>query len=180
MGDVPAGQPLRICYGDTTNPSRLLARYGFLDASAYGGTFCKIVVDEPSLELLDMGCDPSRMLFYNDGGIAQEVWDVVLFQELGEVSPEEQRALYQAHVTGDEAAKHSYHEQYFSQTLAVLQHHVQYLLNELEELGVGLEIQVAQGQDADRHPRLPLILRHNEFVRTTLELVQHNLDNICS
>lgn len=40
--DVPAGSPLRISYGDPTNPSFLLARYGFLDESS-PATFCKIV-----------------------------------------------------------------------------------------------------------------------------------------
>jgi len=57
---------------------------------------------------------------------------------------------------------------------------VDYILNELEELGLGLDTQVAQGQDASRHPRLPLIMNHNEFVRNTFELVLQNLDNIFS
>ena len=38
--DVGAGESLRICYGDSTNPSELLARYGFLDESS-SATFCK-------------------------------------------------------------------------------------------------------------------------------------------
>eukprot|EP00957_Ditylum_brightwellii_P056411 4276033-Ditylum_brightwellii.AAC.1 len=64
--DITAGQPLRICYGDPTNPSNLLARYGFLDESS-PATFCKYVIPNPSQEVLELGYDPSRMLFYNDG-----------------------------------------------------------------------------------------------------------------
>ncbi|KAL7528092.1 hypothetical protein ACHAXR_002264 [Thalassiosira sp. AJA248-18] len=167
--DVPAGQILRICYGDPTNPSNLLASYGFLDESS-PATFCKFIINNPSPELINMGYDHSRMVFYNSGDIAQEVWDVLLYQELGKVSQEQQQAFYQAHMAGDEALKQSYHIQYFAQTLAVLQKHVNFLVNELDELGLGLEIQVAQGQDAERHPRLPLIMRHNEFVSSTLDL----------
>ncbi|KAL3826394.1 hypothetical protein ACHAXA_008602 [Cyclostephanos tholiformis] len=50
------------------------------------------------------------------------------------------------------------------------------LLNELEELGLGLEIQSGQGRDAYLYPRLKLIMRHNEFVRNTLEAVRRNLE----
>lgn len=94
-------------------------------------------------------------------------------------SPEEQRAFYQAHVTGDEATKQSYHEQYFSQTLPVLQKHVDYLVNELDELSENSWRRTFRKGDV-RHPRLPLLLRHNEFVRTTMELVQEKLDGMDS
>ena len=40
--DVPANSPLRMSYGDATNPSFLLARYGFLDETS-PATFCKIL-----------------------------------------------------------------------------------------------------------------------------------------
>ena len=127
-----------------------------------------------------MGYDHSRMLFYNDGGISQEVWDVVLFQELAKVSPEDQKGFYQAHMTGDEGLKQQYHQMYFSQTLAALQSHCDFLLNELDELGFGLETQRDQGLDPWRYPRLGLILKHNEFVKNTFEVVQQNLDNMSS
>jgi len=103
--NVPAGQALRVCYGDSTNPSQLLARYGFLDESS-PATFCKYTITNPSYEIFNMGY-PSQMLFYNNGGVSNEVWDVLLFQELGKVSPEEQLAYYQAYMTGDEATKQS-------------------------------------------------------------------------
>ena len=174
--DVPAGQALKICYGNPSNPSKLLAKYGFLDESS-SATFCKYIIDNPSEELFNLGY-PSGMHFYRTGEIAMQVWDVLLYQELGKANPEEQRAFYQAHMTGDGTTKQRLHEQYYPRTLAVLQNHVEDLLNEVEELGFGIEAQIDQGQDAERHPRLPLLMRHNDFVKETLELVQKNLDKM--
>lgn len=173
--DIQAGEPLVLSYGDSTNPSNLMARYGFLDDSS-PATFCKYVIDNPTYEMFTLGY-PSSMLFCNDGGISNEVWDVLLY-ELLKVSPDEQQSFYQAHTSGDEGIKASYHEQYFAQTYQAIQSHVTYILNEINELGIGIETQMAQGQDAQRHPRLPLIMGHNEFVKMTFDNVQKNLDNM--
>mmetsp|Transcript_26622 Transcript_26622/g.56251 ORF Transcript_26622/g.56251 Transcript_26622/m.56251 type:complete len:443 (+) Transcript_26622:135-1463(+) len=172
--DVSPGQPLRICLGDPTNPSQILARYGFLDESS-SATYCKWIAEEASSEIFNMGY-PSQMLFYQDGGISNEVWDVLLYTELGKISPEEQQSFYQAHLMGDEATKSNYHNQYFPQTLAAIQQHVNYVLNELEELGVWQRTKM----DTALHPRLPLIMKHNEFVKNTFQLVQQNLNNMMS
>ena len=173
--DIQAGEPLMLSYGDSTNPSNLMARYGFLDDSS-PATFCKYVIDNPTYEMFTLGY-PNSMLFYNDGGISNEVWDVLLY-ELLKVSPDEQQSFYQAHTSGDEGTKASYHEQYFGQTYQAIQSHVTYILNEINELAIGIETQMAQGQDAQRHPRLPLIMGHNEFVKMTFDNVQKNLDNM--
>eukprot|EP00985_Skeletonema_marinoi_P017012 scaffold9252_cov160-Skeletonema_marinoi.AAC.3 len=175
MTEVGAGEPLVFSYGDSTNPSNLLARYGFLDESS-SATFCKYVIENPTFEMFNLGY-PNSMYFYNDGGISNEVWDVLLY-ELLKVSPEEQQHFYQAHMSGDEGTKASYHDQYFAQTYKSITSHVDYILNELDELGIGLETQIAQGQDKKRHPRLPLIMRHNEFVKGTFDNVRQNLDNM--
>ena len=177
--DVPAGRPLNICYGDPTNPSKMLAKYGFLDESS-PGTFCKIIPDdgETSPEMINLGY-PSRTLFYNDGSISSEVWDMVLYQELGKkVGQNEQKAFYQAHISGDDATKQSYfqHEPFAQMARYAIVQHVAYILNELDELEVGLETQMTMGQDAKRHPRLPLLMRHNEFVKNIFERVQQNLN----
>jgi len=173
--EVGAGEPLVFSYGDSTNPSNLLARYGFLDESS-AATFCKYVIENPTFEMFNLGY-PNSMYFYNDGSISNEVWDVLLY-ELLKVSPEEQQYFYQAHVSGDEGTKASYHDQYFAQTYKSISSHVDYILNELEELGIGLETQIRNGQDKRRHPRLPLIMRHNEFVKGTFDNVRQNLDNM--
>lgn len=177
--DVASGEHLRTCYGDPSNPSDLLSRYGFLDESS-PATFCKIVIDDPSSELIDLGCHPSRMLFYRDGGVSPEVWDVLCYRELGKVSRDAQLSFYHAHATGDEATKRGYHEEFHFLTVSALLAHVERLLDELEELELGLEIQRGQGRDAALHPRLSLIMRHNEFVRVRLEVVKRNLDYVFS
>jgi hypothetical protein len=94
-------------------------------------------------------------------------------------SPEEKHAFYHAHMIGDGTTKHNYHEQYFPETLVVLQKHVDYLVNELDELSENSWRRTFRKGD-DRNPRLPLILRHNNFVRETFQLVQQYLDGLTS
>ena len=101
---------------------------------------------------------------------------MLLYEELGKVSPEQQQSFYRAHMTGDEETNASYRGQYFAQTLSALNAHVDYVLNELEELGV----RQMTKQDTESHPRLPLIMNHNQFVKNTSELVKQNLDNVIS
>lgn len=94
-------------------------------------------------------------------------------------SSEEQQAFYQAHMVGDEGTKQYYHEQYFPDTLAALRKHVDYLVNELDELSENSWRKTFR-KDENRHPRLPIILEHNNFVRDIFELVQQNLDSMAS
>ena len=89
--NIAEGEAITLCYGDPNDPSALLARYGFLDDSSEA-TFCKYVITNPNYEVCNLGY-PSSMLFYKDGSISQEVWDVILYQELAKVSFEEQRFL---------------------------------------------------------------------------------------
>jgi hypothetical protein len=168
--DIPAGSPLTMSYGDPTNPSHLFARYGFLDESS-PATFCKIMVSKPSQELINMGYDHSKMLFYKDtGDVSQEVWDVLLYQILGESSPGDQQALYTAHMAGDDETKQAIHNKYYSQTSAALLNHVDTFLHQLDNLSGK-----AVGRDPKVHPRLPMIRKHNEFVRNTFMRVRENL-----
>ena len=174
LQDVRAGQPLRMCLCDPTNPSQTLAKFGFLDESS-PTTYCKWIAEDPSSEIAQMGY-PSKMLFDNNGGISTEVWDVILYTELGKVSLEQQQAFFQAFIQGDEQTKSNYHNQYFPQTLAALQQHVDYILNELDELSVWQVTKL----DTGNHPRLPLIMKHNDFVKNTFSLVQQSLRNMSS
>jgi SET domain len=168
--DIPAGSSLRLSYGDPTNPSYLFARYGFLDESS-PATFCKIMISNPSHELLDMGYDPSRMLFYKDtGDVSQEVWDVLLYQILGDLDPAQQQALYRAHISGDYDTEQAIQNQYYPQTSSALLRHIDMFVNQLDALS-----QKTIGRDTDVHPRLPLIRRHNEFVKDTFMTVRSRL-----
>jgi len=78
-------------------------------------------------------------------------------------------------MTGDEVTKQRYHEagDNFVTILSKLQKHVDYLVNELDELSEN-----SWRKDIERHPRLPLLMRHNEYIRDGFEKVQQNLDNI--
>jgi hypothetical protein len=176
--DIPAGTPLRISYGDSTNPSKLLARYGFLDDSS-PVTYCKYIVDGPSEEVKNLGY-PEKMLFScEDGEISNEVWNVLLYEQLGSTgAAEQQQVFYQALLSGDDASTQAFHQQLFPETLRALQLHVEFLVNELEELEIGIEMQVTRGTHASRHPRLPLLRKHNAFVKKTFDLVQQNLDRM--
>lgn len=171
--DVPAGSPLRISYGDPTNPSYLLARYGFLDESS-PATFCKIMIANMNDELLNMGYAHNRMLFYKDTGeVSNEVWDVSLYQILSSSSePDAAQRLeefYNAHMAQDYDTKQSFHQRYWPETSAKLLHHINTFLEELDELSTKVTI---GGIVLEEHPRLPLILKHNEFVKKTFLAVR--------
>ena len=168
--DVPQGSPLCTLYGDPTNPSHLLARYGFLDASS-PASFCKIMIDNPSEELINIGYDHTKMLFFKDtGDVSEEVWDVLLYRNLASSDPDTAQTLYQAHMTCDAETKQAIHQYYFADTLATLQDHVQTFLQELEELQ-----RKAASLDPEEHPRAPIIMAHNSFVRETFLTVQSKL-----
>jgi len=170
--DVPAGSPLRMTYtaGDSSNPSFLFARYGFLDESS-PATFCKILIEPVTQELVDTGYSHERMLFYRGSGEAsEEVWDVLLYKILGENNPEHQQILYVAHMNGDYDTKQALHNQYYSETLSALKSHVDGFLAELEDLS-----NRTVGRDRNVHPRLPIILQHNEFVKQVFLAVRENL-----
>ncbi|KAL9190542.1 hypothetical protein ACHAXT_000248 [Thalassiosira profunda] len=174
--DVPANSPLRISYGCPTNPSFLFARYGFLDESS-PATFCKMMDIPKTPENVNMGMDFSKMLFYHDtGDISQEVMDVVLYAKVLDKlksSPENdgyKQAFYDAHMNGDENTKAMIAEQFRYETLTEIKRHVDTFLESLEALE-----RKSYGKDMNEHPRLPLILRHNEFVKETFMKVQSNL-----
>eukprot|EP00977_Amphora_coffeiformis_P003216 scaffold597_cov176-Amphora_coffeaeformis.AAC.22 len=129
------------------------------------------MIADPSQELVNMGYDHSRMLFYKEtGDVSAEVWDVLLYQILETVNPAEQRALYTAHMSGDVATKQALHQQYYAATSAALLDHVNTFIAQLDELS-----NRAMGRDLKVHPRLPLILQHNDFVKETFLKVRANL-----
>jgi len=159
--DVPAGSPLRMSYGDPTNPSYLFARYGFVDETA-PATFCKIIIPHVTKELEEIGYAHNRMLFYHEtGDVSEEVWDVLLYQILGE-NAAKRRQFYEAHKNGDYQTKQAIHQEYWPQTSAKLLDHINDFLAQLQNLEGK-----ARGKDPNEHPRLPLIMRHNEGVRDT-------------
>ena len=112
--DLPPGSPLTLSYGQPTNPSRFLATYGFINESP--SFFCKMLLANPSQELRDLGYDPNRMLFYADGSVSPEVWDVLLYSRLEKKAEmaDIKNTFYQAHMSGDEQTKQAIHAQFQS------------------------------------------------------------------
>ena len=168
--NIPAGSPLRMSCGCPTNPSQLFAKYGFLDETS-PATFCKIMTIKPTEQLYDIGYGFDKMLFFKDtGDVSEEVWDVLLYQELAK-NLDVQQAFYNAHMQGDAATKAAIHQQYSLETCTALMTHVDKFLKQLDDLQAkGI------GKDYSQHPRLPLILRHNEFVKETFLKVRANLE----
>lgn len=166
--DVPAGSPLRMSYGDPTNPSPFFSTYGFLDETS-PASFCKLMNLQQEMEA--MGLDYSRMLFYKDTGeISEEVWDLMLYQVLS-ADQNLQQGFYQAYVSGDIETKSSYHQEYYSYTSHALKEHVEKTLTQLDKLS-----DKAYTRSRKVHPRIPLILRHNAFVKSTFLKVKAVLD----
>ncbi|KAL7463355.1 hypothetical protein ACHAXS_003729 [Conticribra weissflogii] len=172
--DVPAGSPLLMSYGDPTNPSALFAKYGFVDESS-PASFCKIMNIQKNSELEDIGMDYSRMVFWKDtGDVAQEVLDVLLYTELNGDRASQQQ-FYLACINGDEQTKAAYHAQYQGDVYATLKDHVDTFLEDLEDL-----MFKASMKNLDTHPRIPLIMAHNQFVKETFMRVKANIDPIAA
>lgn len=170
--NVPQGESLNLSYGTPTNPSRFLATFGFLDQSP-PATFCKIMTARPSKELVNLGYDFSRMVFYvEDGAIAEEVWDVVLYSLL-EDRLEERKKFYHAHMTQDRQTKVMMQSQYLSETISALLLHVDKTLTELDELADKMQAEGPEG-----HTHLTMIWYHNEFVKETFGKVKTRLDRM--
>lgn len=128
---------------------------------------------KPNKELLDLGLDFSRMLFYKDtGDVSEEVWDVLLYKIL-DSNRDVQQAFYEAHMRGDSETKNAIHQQYYSETFSALKNHVDTFLQQLDELSAK-----ALTKDPNEHPRIPVILKHNEFVKSTFLMVKARLEPV--
>ena len=125
----------------------------------------------PTAQLKDMGYDYSRMLFYKEtGDVSEEVWDVLLYQQLAG-NRDVQQQLYNAHMNGDAEQKRQIHQQYFPQTSEALLQHIDTFLKQLDELS-----SKGVGKSEMEHPRLPLIIKHNQFVKETFLQVRQRIE----
>jgi hypothetical protein len=166
--DVPAGSPLTITLGDPTNPTPLFATYGFLYNDC-PTLFCKAMHLKNEIDVL--GYDFRDLLFYTETGeIAPKVWDIFLYKLL-ENDTTNRDNFYVACKTNDEENKAAYHGQYFPYTLQALKEHVDTILRDVEQLSYK-----AQTYDLRTHPRVPVILAHNQLVSSTFSQVKAQLD----
>ena len=129
-------------------------------------------------ENVNMGYDTSKMLFYHEtGDISQEVLDVVLYAKVltnmkySENTGEVKKQFYEAHMSGDEATKAQIHEMYRGEVMKEILNHCNTFLKSLDALE-----KKSEGKSFDQHPRLPVILQHNEWVKETFLKVKSNVE----
>ncbi len=174
--DVEARSALSLSYGRTTNPSRFLVLYGFIDTNQ-SEIFSQILVTNPSQKHKDLGYDVSKMVFSTqDGSIAEEVFDVTLYSIL-EQAPELQAIFYAAHTKGDKESVKSLRTQYQLEICVVLKKHVDGKLMEFSNLLQKMDSMYNDTICQD-HPRLSMIYDHNKFLYFTFASVRSRLDKM--
>lgn len=169
--DIPPGSPLTISLGDPTNPTPIFAKYGFLPTDC-ATIFCKAIHLEPQIE--ELGYDFKDLLFQTQSGeIAPKVWDIFLYELLRNNDPGAADQFYVACKTNDEDTKKQYHDNYFQYTLDALKQHVYGILGDVENLTMK-----AQSYDLTTHPRVPVIVAHNNLVRDTFTMTASLLEQM--
>ena len=167
--DIMAGSALTISLGDPSNPTPLFAKYGFLyDDSPT--IFCKAMHIKDGIDVL--GYDFKDLLFSTQTGeISPKVYDLFLWDQLKN-DPNGENFLVACKMN-DEATKNAYHQEYFQYTLQAMKNHVDKILYDIDDLNMK-----ANSYDLNTHPRVPVIVAHNNLVRNTFQLVKQQLDNM--
>lgn len=169
--DIQPGTPLTISLGDPTNPTPIFAQYGFLPNDC-ATIFCKAMHLKPQIDAL--GYDFKDLLFQTQSGeIAPKVWDIFLYEILQNNDQGAADNFYVACKTNDEATKQQYHDQYFQYTLDGLKNHVYKILTDVDRL-----TNQAQSYDLRTHPRVPVIVAHNNLVRDTFTMTAALLEQM--
>lgn len=171
LWDIQPGTPLTISLGDPTNPTPIFAKYGFLPTDC-ATIFCKAIHLESQIK--DLGYDFKDLLFQTQTGeIAPKVWDVFLYELLQNNDQGSADEFFIACKIDDEATKQKYHEYYFAYTLDALKRHVWGILGDVDALTTK-----AQSYDLRTHPRVPVIVEHNNLVRDTFTMTASLLEQM--
>mmetsp|Transcript_31074 Transcript_31074/g.59028 ORF Transcript_31074/g.59028 Transcript_31074/m.59028 type:complete len:472 (+) Transcript_31074:55-1470(+) len=169
--DIPAGSLLTISLGDPTNPTPIFAQYGFLPQDC-ATIFCKAMHLDPQIK--ELGYDFTDLLFQVETGeIAPRVWDVFLYDILQKNDPNAAQQFYMACQTNDEGSKQQYAGEYFPYTLDSLKQHVYGIMSDCENLTMK-----AQSYDVNLHPRVPVIVAHNQLVSQTFAMTAALLEQM--
>lgn len=154
---MQAGSALTVSLGDPTDPTALFAKYGFLPTDC-STIFCKAIHLES--QIYELGYEFRDLLFDTQTGeIGQPVWDVFLYELLQNNDPDAANVFFTACAINDEDTKQQYHAYYFQYTLEALKQHVSTILGDVTYLTMK-----AQNYDLDNHPRVPVIVSHNNLV----------------
>ena len=92
----------------------------------------------------------------------------MLYKYLEKLDTDLRREFYDAHMAGDYDSKQAFHEKYYPELVRKLMFQVDSFIQILDDLS-----EKTHALDLDEHPRAPLILRHNEFVRETFLAVKN-------
>jgi len=169
--NIPTGSALTVSLGNPTNPTPLFAKYGFLPNDC-ATVFCKAVHLQSQIE--ELGYDFNDLVIQTQTGeIAPKVWDIFLYKLLQDNDQDAAGSFYVACQTNDEVSKGEAHQQYFPYTLEALKHHVGSILYDVERL-----TEKARSYDLATHPRVPVIVAHNNLVRDTFLQTRNLLENM--
>ena len=177
-------QPLSLSYGRTTNPSRFLVLYGFVDTTQRH-IFSQFLVTHPTPQHTKLGYDVDRMTLDTlTGELAQEVWDVTLYSILEQL-PDIQQQFYDAVVSPQKDAKmlkQAFRDQYLLETTLVLKNHMDSKVAELERLLTRMDDErrmsttSADSANETQHPCWGLIRQHNIFMYHSFGKAQRRLN----
>lgn len=81
--------------------------------------------------------------------------------------------FYVACKTNDEGTKQQYLDNYFQYTLDAMKQHVYGIMQDVEQLTAQ-----AQSYDLQTHPRVPVIVAHNELVSNTFRMTAGLLEQM--
>lgn len=169
--DIPAGTPLTISLGDPTNPTPIFAKYGFLPQDC-STIFCKAMQLEPQIQ--DLGYDFQELLIQTETGeIAPKVWDIFLYNILQQNDAGAAQQFCTACQCNDEGTKEQFHDEYFAYTLGALKQHIYSIMSDCENLTMK-----AQSYDLQTHPRVPVIVAHNQLVTQTFGMTAALLEQM--
>ena len=170
--DVERDTELKLSYGPGYDPSRFLIIFGFFDETVRE-VFCGVAFTDPSEELVKLGAtDRSAMIYRDDGAISNAVWDSTLYVTLSQ-KPEEQAAFYEARINDDAEAFQTLHRKYRLEIALSLKNHAEAVLQTEYLVPTDQELSKI---DVKEHPRLPMILKHNRFMRKVFGNVKDRLE----
>ncbi|CAB9515982.1 SET domain containing [Seminavis robusta] len=167
---------LCLSYG-TSNPHRFLVIFGFVDESM-PEIFSQITFPNPTADHIALGCEDRSKMVYGttDGCISNDtIRNSVLFALLVS-KPEEQKAFVEAHRQQKQSVMRDFHSKYALETALTLKNHVSATLAELELLGNRIEEVKREDTQQRQHSNLPLIEKHNQFLRRVFGKVKKRLD----
>ena len=171
IDDVYAGSPLSISLGDPTDPTPIFAKYGFLPTGC-NTIFCKAIHLEPQIKKL--GYEFNELLFQTDTGeVYPAVWDIFLLKILQDYDAGLASQFTLACHNNDEATKETLHSNYFAYTLEALREHVYSIFGDVDQMTMNV-----QSYDLETHPRVPVIVAHNNLVRDTFSMTASLLDSM--